>query len=52
LTLAKDVKVIKGRFDLRRSSFELDTDNVFRVPGAVPKRLPTKQRAAGQAGPR
>lgn len=34
-TLAKDVKLIAGLFDVRRPYFELDTDNVFRVLGEV-----------------
>jgi iron complex outermembrane recepter protein len=34
-TLAKDVKLITGLFDVRRPYFELDTDNVFRVLGDV-----------------
>jgi iron complex outermembrane receptor protein len=34
-TLAKDVKLIAGLFDVRRPYFELDTDNVFRVLGDV-----------------
>ncbi|WP_285712269.1 TonB-dependent receptor [Erythrobacter oryzae] len=34
-TLAKDVKLIAGLFDVRRPYFELDSDNVFRVLGDV-----------------
>lgn len=34
-TLAKDVKLIAGLFDVRRPYFELDRDNVFRVLGDV-----------------
>lgn len=34
-TLAKDVKLVAGLFDVRRPYFELDTDNVFRVLGDV-----------------
>lgn len=34
-TLAKDVKLIAGLFDVRRPYFELDADNVFRVLGDV-----------------
>jgi iron complex outermembrane receptor protein len=34
-TLAKDVKLITGLFDVRRPYFELDTDNVVRVLGDV-----------------
>lgn len=34
-TLAKDVKLIVGLFDVRRPYFELDADNVFRVLGDV-----------------
>lgn len=35
VTLAKDVKLVAGLFDVRRPYFELDTDNVFRVLGDV-----------------
>lgn len=34
-TLAKDVKLIAGLFDVRRPYFELDSDNTFRVLGDV-----------------
>ncbi len=34
-TLAENVKLIAGLFDVRRPYFELDTDNVFRVLGDV-----------------
>jgi iron complex outermembrane receptor protein len=34
-TLAKDVKLIAGLFDVRRPYFELGSDNVFRVLGDV-----------------
>jgi iron complex outermembrane receptor protein len=34
-TLADNVKLITGLFDVRRPYFELDTDNVFRVLGDV-----------------
>ena len=34
-TLAKDIKLIAGVFDVRRPYFELDADNFFRVLGDV-----------------
>ena len=34
-TLASNVKLVTGLFDVRRPYFELDTDNVFRVLGDV-----------------
>ena len=34
-TLARDVKLVVGLFDVRRPYFELDTDNTFRVLGDV-----------------
>ncbi len=34
-TVAQDVKLVVGLFDVRRPYFELDTDNVFRVLGDV-----------------